>query len=775
MNNLNGHAFDQKAGNDGGEKHLINESAGNSPKNIKNNDDNLSSRLASLQRSPADRREEISAYASSDQMRRSAYNRTNADMTKIQQICNEYALTLNIDNTQRTTTRLDGSTFHEKGAEVFIGKLPRDVFEDELLPLVKQWGEIVEFRIMLDYNGFNRGYAFVTYQTRAEASKALKALNNYEIKQGKLLGVCRSVDNCRLFVGGIPKTKKKDEIQDEMQKVTEGVVDVIVYPSAADKTKNRGFAFVEYESHKSAAMARRKLLPGKIQLWNQPIAVDWAEPEVDVDDEIMAQVKILYIRNLMLNTREETLENIFRNITGNATIERVKKIRDYAFVHFNTRENAALAMKKVNGMEIDGSRVEVTWAKPVDREAYAKYNKNAQRQFLGQQTFARHYVPLTADQLSGLTTTSNIYGIPASIPVEPAGSQQQAVPVTQQAIPLILGPNTRNAPPVLLTPGASLQARHMSRGGGHVQRPHGNHHHNGNHYNNGYQFQRQKPRGAGGVRAVGSRQYLGNRMNQDGRNFSNYNGQEMQMNQMPPQHIHPQQFVHAPYVISQADLGAGLQQDGLSAIHQPLILAPAALSHSAVAQGAAAEQRSGSGDHVGAGQASTLSSGPQQVVHSIVPTQIVYNTQQRQVGADHRAAQAQPLVTAAPAVVNPIGTVVNTSGRGNAGNQIVYMPTTFLSQDNHEIYGAGLAGGLAGATAIQQAQNAGNFNRAAGTAASTAGTNPLSGPSYMVYNTAPQAPVGSGLSQTIDSQVMSGGATAIANADPINLKDSSKW
>lgn len=82
-------------------------------------------------------------------------------------------------------------------------------------------------------------------------------------RNGRLLGVCASVDNCRLFVGGIPKTKKREEILAEMKKVTDGVVDVIVYPSAADKTKNRGFAFVEYESHRAAAMARRKLLPGQ--------------------------------------------------------------------------------------------------------------------------------------------------------------------------------------------------------------------------------------------------------------------------------------------------------------------------------------------------------------------------------------------------------------------------------------------------------------------------------------------------------------------------------
>lgn len=86
-------------------------------------------------------------------------------------------------------------------------------------------------------------------------------------RTGRLLGVCASVDNCRLFVGGIPKTKKREEILSEMKKVTDGVVDVIVYPSAADKSKNRGFAFVEYESHRTAAMARRKLLPGTGLLW----------------------------------------------------------------------------------------------------------------------------------------------------------------------------------------------------------------------------------------------------------------------------------------------------------------------------------------------------------------------------------------------------------------------------------------------------------------------------------------------------------------------------
>ncbi|NWZ69790.1 A1CF factor, partial [Acrocephalus arundinaceus] len=262
----------------------------------------------------------------------------------------------------------------ERGCEIFIGKLPRDLFEDELIPLCEKIGKIYEMRMMMDFNGNNRGYAFVTFSNKQEAKNAIKTLNNYEIRNGRLLGVCASVDNCRLFVGGIPKTKRREEILAEMKKVTDGVVDVIVYPSAADKTKNRGFAFVEYESHRAAAMARRKLLPGRIQLWGHPIAVDWAEPEVEVDEDTMSSVKILYVRNLMLSTTEETIEKEFNSIKPGA-VERVKKIRDYAFVHFNKREHAVEAMKALNGKVLDGSPIEVTLAKPVDKDSYVRYTR----------------------------------------------------------------------------------------------------------------------------------------------------------------------------------------------------------------------------------------------------------------------------------------------------------------------------------------------------------------------------------------------------------------
>ncbi|XP_072352724.1 RNA-binding protein 47 isoform X9 [Scyliorhinus torazame] len=263
-----------------------------------------------------------------------------------------------------------------RGCEVFIGKIPRDVYEDELVPVFESVGRMYEMRLMMDFDGKNRGYAFVMFTAKHEAKRAVRELNNYEIRPGRLLGVCSSVDNCRLFIGGIPKMKKREEILEEISKVTEGVLDVIVYASAADKMKNRGFAFVEYESHRAAAMARRKLMPGRIQLWGHQIAVDWAEPEIDVDEDVMETVKILYVRNLMIETMEDTIKKIFSQFNPGC-VERVKKIRDYAFVHFTTRDDAVLAMEKLNGIDIEGSYIEVTLAKPVDKEQYSRYQKAA--------------------------------------------------------------------------------------------------------------------------------------------------------------------------------------------------------------------------------------------------------------------------------------------------------------------------------------------------------------------------------------------------------------
>ncbi|XP_034383403.1 heterogeneous nuclear ribonucleoprotein Q-like isoform X3 [Cyclopterus lumpus] len=261
------------------------------------------------------------------------------------------------------------------GTEIFIGKIPRDLFEDELVPLFEKAGPIWDLRLMMDpLSGLNRGYAFVTFCTKEAAQEAVKLCNNHEIRPNKHIGVCISVANNRLFVGSIPKSKTKEQIVEEFAKVTEGLSDVILYHQPDDKKKNRGFCFLEYEDHKTAAQARRRLMSGKVKVWGNVVTVEWADPIEDPDPEVMAKVKVLFVRNLANGVTEELLETSFSEF---GKLERVKKLKDYAFIHFEERDGAVKALDEMNGKELEGEPIEIVFAKPPDQK---RKERKAQRQ-----------------------------------------------------------------------------------------------------------------------------------------------------------------------------------------------------------------------------------------------------------------------------------------------------------------------------------------------------------------------------------------------------------
>lgn len=116
-----------------------------------------------------------------------------------------------------------------KGCEIFVGKIPRDVCENELYRLFSTIGPIYELRLMMDFSGSNRGFAFIQFTNRSDAARSIQQLNEYELRPKHHIGVVKSLDNCRLFIGGIPKDKSQEEIKAEMEKLTEGVSQVIVY------------------------------------------------------------------------------------------------------------------------------------------------------------------------------------------------------------------------------------------------------------------------------------------------------------------------------------------------------------------------------------------------------------------------------------------------------------------------------------------------------------------------------------------------------------------
>jgi RNA recognition motif-containing protein len=100
-----------------------------------------------------------------------------------------------------------------KGSEVFVGKIPRECFEDELVPIFEKVGEIYELRLMMDFSGSNRGYGFVTYSSPEIADRAIEKLHNYEIRPGTRIAVVKSVNNCKLFISGIPAGESESDVK----------------------------------------------------------------------------------------------------------------------------------------------------------------------------------------------------------------------------------------------------------------------------------------------------------------------------------------------------------------------------------------------------------------------------------------------------------------------------------------------------------------------------------------------------------------------------------
>ena len=61
---------------------------------------------------------------------------------------------------------------------MFIGRIPRTIFEDELVPLLEQAGVIWDFRLMMDpLTGQNRGFGFVTFVNKAAAVACVKKVS----------------------------------------------------------------------------------------------------------------------------------------------------------------------------------------------------------------------------------------------------------------------------------------------------------------------------------------------------------------------------------------------------------------------------------------------------------------------------------------------------------------------------------------------------------------------------------------------------------------------
>ena len=256
----------------------------------------------------------------------------------------------------------------DKGTEVYCYRIPRDCFEDELVPVFSSVGKIYELRLMIEFSGTNRSYCYVRYTTQEEARKAIKKLNNFFIRPGHALAVTRSVDNRKLSIKTVPPLVKETEQEmiNELGTFVEGVEKV--------KFQARGWIEVEFSTHRLAALARRQLVPGNLILFDKVGVkqVDWADPEIDRAGQDNSQGNIISVGNIPYDVPESIVANMFNWVSG-GQVTNVVKTRSMVLVTFLSHEGAVLAMERSKDREVGGARLELSWYnnRRVDRGFYS--------------------------------------------------------------------------------------------------------------------------------------------------------------------------------------------------------------------------------------------------------------------------------------------------------------------------------------------------------------------------------------------------------------------
>lgn len=238
------------------------------------------------------------------------------------------------------------------------------------------------------------------------------------------------------------------------------LVEVIVYSSPDDRKKNRGFCFLEYDSHKAASLAKRKLGTGRQKFWGCDILVDWADPQEEPDQETMSKVKVLYVRNLVSGITEDDLRQTF---SQHGNVDRVKKIKDYAFIHFEDRDQADAAMNNLDKFEMHGVKISVSLAKPPsDRRKKEEILRNRERR-----------VTQMMQQRAQLGLGSNAAAVAAAAMAVASGVPNALHPVLHPALAAAVGHHALS--------GSVHPHHHHHASPGIVNHPHqtSSHHHTG--------------------------------------------------------------------------------------------------------------------------------------------------------------------------------------------------------------------------------------------------------------------------------------------------------
>ncbi|XP_043690009.1 heterogeneous nuclear ribonucleoprotein R-like isoform X2 [Telopea speciosissima] len=271
-----------------------------------------------------------------------------------------------------------------KEFEVFVGGLDRDATEEDLRKVFIQVGEVTEVRLMMNpMTHKNKGFAFIRFATVEQARRAINELKHPTVN-GKQCGVSPSQDSDTLFVGNICKTWTKEALKEKLSLYgVDSFEDLTLVEDSKNEGMNRGFAFLDFPSRADALDACKRLQRMDVVFGTDRTAkVAFADTFIEPDDEIMSQVKTIFIDGLPPAWDEDRVREPLKKY---GKIEKVELARnmpaakrtDFGFVTFDTHDSAVACVEGINNTELhDGDKkvkVRARLSRPRQRGKSAKH------------------------------------------------------------------------------------------------------------------------------------------------------------------------------------------------------------------------------------------------------------------------------------------------------------------------------------------------------------------------------------------------------------------
>ncbi|XP_058087103.1 uncharacterized protein LOC131234323 [Magnolia sinica] len=271
-----------------------------------------------------------------------------------------------------------------KEFEIFVGGLDRDATEEDLRKVFSEVGEVTEVRLMKNPSTQkNKGFAFLRFAKVEQARRALNELKHPTVN-GKQCGVAPSQDSDTLFVGNICKTWTKEILKEKLVKYgVDKYEDLTLVDDMKNEGMNRGFAFIDFSSRSDALDACKRLQRRDVVFGTDRSAkVAFADTFIEPDDEIMAQVKTVFVDGLPASWDEDRVKDTLRKF---GKIEKVELARnmpaakrtDFGFITFDTHDAAVACVEGINNTELgDGDKkvkVRARLSRPRQRGRLGKY------------------------------------------------------------------------------------------------------------------------------------------------------------------------------------------------------------------------------------------------------------------------------------------------------------------------------------------------------------------------------------------------------------------